>query len=145
MCLNGFLLNLLSFFSLVFADGFLRSTRTVRVILEIFIQAWTTRASCRFLPSACIVIATNLKDFRMSLILENKILKNETLKTTRKSSLYFTPREQCFHRWRLVLAASNDILRSIQRCDRRSVCISPPLDHPQTDFHPKYGNLPRIR
>jgi len=89
---------LLSFFSLVFADGFLRSTRTVCVILGIFIQARTTRASCRFLPSACIVTATNLKDFRMNLILENKILKKETLKTTRKSSLYFTPSEQCFHR-----------------------------------------------
>ena len=95
--------NPLSFFSLVFADVFLRSTRTVRVILGIFIQAWTTRVSCRFLASACIVTATNLKDSRMSLILENKILKKETLKATRKSSLYFTPRKQCFHRWRLVL------------------------------------------
>ena len=95
--------NLLSFFSLVFAHVFLRSTRTVRVILGIFIQAWTTRASCRFLPSASIVTATNLRDFRMNLILENKISKKETLKTTRKSSLYFTPREQCFHRLRLVL------------------------------------------
>ena len=85
--------NLLSFFSLVFADVFLGSTRTVRVILGIFIQAWTTRASCRFRPSECIVTATNLKDFRMSLILENKILKKETLKTTRKSCLYFIPRE----------------------------------------------------
>ena len=112
--------NLLSFCSLVFADVFLRSTRTVHVILGILIQAWTTRASCRFLPSVCIVTATNLKDFRMSLILENKILKKETLKTTRKSSLYFMPREQCGDQ---CLAASNDILRSIQRCDRRSVCI----------------------
>ena len=92
--------NLLSFFCLVFADVFLRSTRTVRVILGIFIQAWTTRASCRFLPSACIVTATNLKDFRMSLILENKILKKETLKTTQKSSLYFTQREQCFQKYK---------------------------------------------
>ena len=67
--------NLLSFFCLVFADGFLRSSRTVRVILAIFIQAWTTREPCRFLSSVCILIATNLKDFRMSHIIENKILK----------------------------------------------------------------------
>jgi len=99
MCIHvpEWICNLLSFFSLVFADGCLRSARTFGVILAIFIQAWTTRAPCRFLRSACIVTATNLKDFRMSLILENKILKKETLKTTRKSSLYFIPREQCFH------------------------------------------------
>ena len=92
--------NLLSFFSHVFADVFPRSTRTVRVILGIFIQAWTIRLSWRFLLSACIVTAATLKDFRMSLILENKTFKGETLKPTRKSSLYFTPREQW---WRLVL------------------------------------------
>ena len=64
MCIHvlEWISNLLSFFSLVFADGFLRSTRTVRVILAIFIQAWTTRAPCRFLPSACILTATNLKE-----------------------------------------------------------------------------------
>ena len=61
--------------ALVFADGFLRSIRTVRALLAIFIQAWTTRKPCRFLT------ATHLKDFRI-LILENKILKKETLNTT---------------------------------------------------------------
>ena len=73
--------NLLSFLSLVFTDGFLRSARRIRVILAIFIQAWTTRKPSRFLPSTCILTATNLKDFRLSLVLENKILKKETLKT----------------------------------------------------------------
>ena len=85
--------NLLSFICLTFADGFLRSSRIVRVKLAIFSQAWTTREPCRYLPSACILTATNLKDFGMNLILEKKTLKKETLKTTRKSCLYFIPRD----------------------------------------------------
>ena len=68
--MNGFLI-----FCPVFTGGFFRSTLTVHATLAIFIQAWTTREPCRFLPSACILTATNLKDIRMSLILENKILK----------------------------------------------------------------------
>jgi len=116
--------NLLSFVCLVFADVFLRSTRTVRVILGIFIQAWTTRASCRFLPSACIVTATNLRDFRMSLILENKILKKETLKTTQKSSFYFTQREQCFQKYKqFVLNWGWNNLPALSRVNAVSIML----------------------
>ena len=103
MCIHvhEWISNLLSFFSLVFTGGLLRPTGTVHATLGDFHSTWTTREPCRFLPSACILTATNLKDIRMSLILENKILKKDTLKTTRKSSLHFIPREQRFHPWRL--------------------------------------------
>lgn len=110
MCIHEheWISNLLSFFSLVFTGRVLRPTETVHATLGDFHSTWTTRKPCRFLPSECILMATNLKDIRMSLILENKILKKETLKTTRKSSYLIT--------W-------NEILRSILRCDRRSVCL----------------------
>ena len=91
MCIHEYewISNLLSFFSLVLTGRLLRPTETVHAILGDFHSTWTTREPCRFLPSECILTATNLKDIRMSLILENKILKKETLKTTRKSSLHF--------------------------------------------------------
>ena len=106
--MRGWISNLLLFFTLVFTGSFLRSARTVRATLVIFIQAWTTREPCRFLPTECILTAKNLKDFSRSPNLENKILEKETLKTTPKSS---------------YLIAWNEILRFILRCDRRSVCL----------------------
>ena len=77
MCIHvhEWISNLLSFFSLVFTGGLLRLTGTVHATLGDFHSTWTTCEPCRFLPSACILTATNLKDIRMSLILENKILK----------------------------------------------------------------------
>ena len=93
---------------------------------------------CRFLPSACILTATNLKDIRMSLILGNKILNKETAKTTRKSSLYFIPREQRFDPWRLVLRRLERYPALRKEIRRRS----PPLDLPQSDFYLKYENRP---
>ena len=106
-----------------------------------FHSTWTTREPCRFLPSACILPATNLKDIRMSLILENKILKKDTLKTTRKSSLHFIPREQRFHPWRLVLRRLERYPALRQEIGMRSR----PLDLPRTDFNLKYENFPRYR
>ena len=99
MCIHEheWISNLLSFFSLVFTGRVLPATETVHATLGNFHSTWTTREPCRFLPSECILTATNLKDIRMSLILENKILKKETLKQH----------------------ASSNILR----WDRRSVCV----------------------
>ena len=66
-------------FSLIVTGGFLRFTRTARATLAIFIKAWIICEACRFLATKCILTATNLKDIRISLILENKLLKKETL------------------------------------------------------------------
>ena len=77
----------------------------------------------------------------MSLILENKILKKETLKTARKSSLHFIPWEQRFHLWRLVLRRLEQYPALRQEIRMRS----PPLDLAQTDFHLKYDNFPCYR
>ena len=139
MCIHvpEWISNLLSFFNLVFADGFLRSTRIVRAILAIFIQARTTRKPCRFLT------ATQLKDFRI-LILENKILKKETLNTTWKSSLYFIRCEHCFHWWWLVLRHLERYPALYAALQEEIHMHSPPLDHPQTYFHLKYRNLRHI-
>ena len=133
--------NLLSFFSLVFTGGLLRPTGTVHATLGDFHSTWATREPCRSLPSACILTATNLKDIRMSLILENKLLKKETLKTTRKSSLHLIPRGQRFHPWRLVLRRLDRYPALRQEIRMRS----PPLDLAQTDFHLKYENFRRYR
>ena len=146
MCIHvhEWISNLLSFFSLVFTGGLLRPTGTVHATLGDFHSTWATREPCRFLPSACILTATNLKDIRMSLILEKKLLKKETLKTTRKSSLHFippVPREQRFHPWRLVLRRLDRYPALRQEIRMRS----PPLDLPQTDFNLKYENFPRYR
>ena len=143
MCIHEhkWISNLLSFFTLVFTGHVLRPTETVHVTLGDFHSTWTTREPSRFLPSECILTATNLKDIRMSLILENKILKKETLKTTRKSSLHFIPCEQRFHLWRLVLRRLEQYPALRQEIRMRS----PPLDLAQTDFHLKYDNFPRYR
>ena len=95
MCIHEqeWISNLSSFFSLVFTGRVLHPTETVHATLGDFHSTWTTCKPCRFLPSECILTATNLKDTRMSLILENKILKKETLKTAHKSSLHFIPCE----------------------------------------------------
>ena len=77
----------------------------------------------------------------MSLILENKILKTETLKTTRKSSLHFIPCEQRFHLWRLVLRCLEQYPALQQEIRMRS----PPLDLAETDFRLKYDNFPHYR
>ena len=134
MCIHvhEWISNLLSFFSLVFTGGVLRPTGTVHATLGDFHPTGTTREPCRFLPSACIT-ATNLKDIRMSLILENKILKKDTLKATRKSSLHFIPCKQRFHPWRLVLRRL-DRYPALQQEIRMS---SRPLNLPQTDFNLK--------
>ena len=137
--------NLLSFFSLVFTGGLLRPTETVHVTLGDFHSTWTTREPCRFLPSACILTATNLKDIRMSLILENKILKKDTLKTTRKSSLHFIPREQRFHPWRLVLRRLERYPALYPALRQEIHMRSRPLDLPWTDFNLKYENFRRYR
>ena len=68
-------------------------------------------------------------------------IKEETAKTTRKSSLYFIPREQRFDPWRLVLRRLERYPALRQEIRMRS----PPLDLPQTDFHLKYENLARYR
>ena len=137
MCIHEhqWISNLLSFFSLVFTGRVLRPTETVHATLGDFHSTWTTCEPCRFLPSECTLTATNLKDIRMSLILENKILKKETLKTTRKSSLYFIPREQCFHRWRQMLCRLERYPALYPALREEIRMQSPPLDHPQTDFH----------
>ena len=88
MCVNGFLISFPS--SALFLQMASSLLKNSSCNTAIFIQAWTTREPRRFFPSACILTTTNLKDFRMSLILKNKILKKETLETTRKSCLYFT-------------------------------------------------------
>ena len=77
----------------------------------------------------------------MSLILENKILKKETAKTTRKSSLIFIPREQRFDPWRLVLHR----LERYPALRQKILMRTPPLDLPEIDFHLKYENHPRYR
>ena len=143
MCIHEheWISNLLSFFSLVFTGRVLRPTETVHATLGDFHSTWTTREPCRFLPSECILMATNLKDIRMSLILENKILKKETLKTTRKSSLHLIPCEQRFHLRRLVLRC----LEQYPALRQEIRMHSPPLDLAQTDFHLKYDNFPRYR
>ena len=148
MCIHvpEWIANLLSFFCLVFADGFLRSSTTVRVILAIFIQAWTTREPCKPLPSPCILTATNLKDFRMSLILENKIFKKETLKTTRKSCLYLIYATRTMFS---SVTTSASPPRTIS-CAVSSAAIGDPYaftsTRPYSDRFPsKIWTLPRIR
>ena len=125
----------------MFTGRVLRPTETVHATLGDFHSTWTTREPCRFLPSECILTATNLKDITISLILENKILKKETLKTTRKSSLHFIPCEQRFHLWRLVLRRLEQYPARPQELRVRS----PPLDLAQTNFHLKYDYFPRYR
>lgn len=63
MCIHvhEWISNHLSFFSLVFTGGFLCSTRTFCATLAIFVQPWAIRGPCRFLPSACILKATDRK------------------------------------------------------------------------------------
>jgi len=124
--------NLLSFFSFVFTDGFLKKSSCNTWD---FLSSIDNPQTLQILFSACILTATKLTDFRMSLILENK---KETLKTTRKSSLFFVPREQCFHRWRLASA-------SPPRTISYTAIGDPYLELLWTDSHLKYENLPRYR
>ena len=147
MCIHvhEWISNLLSFFRLVFTGGLLRPTETVHATLGDFHSTWTTRETCKFLPSACILTATNLKDIRMSLILENKILKKDTLKTTPKSSLHFIPREQRFHPWRLVLRRLERYPALYPTLRQEIRMRSRPLDLSQTDFNLKYENFRRYR
>ena len=108
--------------------------------LAIFIQHGQPANLADFFLLNVFLTATNLKDIRMSLILENKILKKETLKTTRKSSLHLIPCER-FHLWRLVLRRLEQYPALRQEIPIRS----PPLDLAQTDFHLKYDNFPHYR
>ena len=139
--MNGFLIFCPSSALCLQAAYFVPQEQFMQHLIGDFHSTWTTREPCRFLPSACILTATNLKDIRMSLILENKILKKDTLKTTRKSSLHFIPREQRFHPWRLVLRRLERYPALRQEIRMRSR----PLDLPQTDFNLKCENFPRYR